>query len=131
MIPPWILFTAIWCGSRAAVGPATEAELAPLVWPDGPGIVWDVLRPSFLIAIRRADVPTVAVHTPGWRQDLLNTWITLRLVAIDPAAGTAATYSGHVYRLAGPDGHDEPPELLHDHLRYALRTWGFDDVVTL
>ena len=129
MTPPGILFTATWHGSRATIRPATEAELAPLVRPGVPGAVRDVLRPSFLIAIRRADVPTVAVHALGWRQDLLNTWITSRLVAIDLVTGTAATRSGHAYRLAGPDGHDELPELLHDHLRYALRTWGFDDVV--
>ena len=129
MTPPGILFTATWHGSGAAIGRATEAELAPLVRQGVPGVVRDVLRPSFLVAVRRADVPEAAVHALGWRQRLLNTWITSRLVAIDFATGTAATRSRNVYRLAGADGHDELPTLLHDHLWYALRTWGFDDVV--
>ena len=75
MIPIRNLLTATRRGIQVGVGPATEAELAPLVRPGVPGIVRDVLRPSFLVAIRTVDVPDVAVqvHALGWRQGLLNT----------------------------------------------------------
>lgn len=67
------------------------------------------------------------VHALGWRMLLRNTWITSPVLVVDRASGAIRTRSGNAYLLGSRDGSDLDPE-LREHLAYALRTWGFDDV---
>lgn len=125
-----ILFSATSRGSRIAVGPATDEELAAIARPILFATAQDVLLPSMLVSIRTAGDLDVAVHALGWRLVLANTWITSRLLAADLESGAVGTWSGKVYTLVGCNSRELPPP-LHDHLGYALRLWGYDDVTAV
>lgn len=46
--------------------------------------------------------------------------VTSPLIAVNRTDMTAVTLSGRVYRLRGPEDHDEAAKLIHVH----LRKWG-------
>jgi hypothetical protein len=119
-----LLFEASYHGSPVAVGRATDDEIAALAGTVGRGS--DVLERWSLVAIRDpARGPEV--HALGWRMLLGNTWITSPVIVVDLATGAVRTRSGNAYLLGSRDRADLDPELL-EHLAYALRTWGYDDV---
>jgi hypothetical protein len=127
MMEPSVLFQVAFRGRSVSVGHATDAELALLAGAVATVDARDELDTWSLIAIRDTAGCGTKLHALGWRAGLLNTWITSPLVTVDLAANTVSTTSGHAYLLGRRDARDLHP-VLHGHLAYALRTWGFDDV---
>lgn len=123
-----ILFSATWRGRYVTVGMATDAELRSTTRRDLPGGIRDILQPSMLFTLQEVGVEGVRVHALGWRVGLCNTWIMSALVGIDAGRTVIRTSSGHTYGLMDLQDDRPIPELM-DHLGYALRAWGFDDVV--
>ena len=121
------LFGATRRGVPVIVGHADRAGLAALAGDVGREASLDVLDPWSIVSIGRADGSGATLHVLGWRVGLVNTWVTSPLCAVDLVDGAVRTSSGKVYTLGEPDAPGLHP-LLRDHLAYALRTWGFDDV---
>ncbi len=124
------LFSATWHGRPAIVGLATQVELRRITNGKRPDSVLDVMRPAMLIAIREDGLQDAEIHALGWRTSLCTTWITSALVGIDATRTVIRTSSGRVYGLEDLQDEAGVPVLL-DHLAYALRRWGFDDVHAL
>ena len=121
------LFQADWQGMPVSIARASEDELAALAAPVSTDSISDVFDPWSIIAIRSLPTGSTSLRGLGWRAHMQNTWITSRLVAVDPTRNLIGTRSGHIYLLGGSD----KPEIttgLREHLAYALRTWGFTDV---
>jgi hypothetical protein len=127
MTEPADLFEVAFRGRAMSVGHATDAELAHLAGAVASAEARDQLDAWSLIAMRDAAGSGTKVHALGWRTGLLNTWITSPLVVVDRVANVVSTRSGHAYSLGRPDTRELHPA-LREHLAYALRTWGFDDV---
>lgn len=122
-----LLFEAARRGVPVVVRHVGEAGLAALAGEVGREASLDSLDPWSIVSIGRADGRGATLHALGWRVGLVNTWITSPLRSMDLAAGAVRTSSGKVYALGEPDAPGLHP-LLREHLAYALRTWGFDDV---
>ena len=127
MTGPILLFGAAKRGVPVAVRHARGTELAALAGEVGREASLDALDTWSIVAIGRADGSGATLHALGWRVGMVNTWITSPLRAVDLAGGAVRTSSGKVYALGEPDDPELHP-LLREHLAYALRTWGFDDV---
>ena len=121
------LFGATRRGVPVIVGHADRAGLATLAGDVGREASLDVLDSWSIVSIGRADGSGATLHALGWRVGLVITWITSPLCAVDLAGEAVRTFSGNVYTLGEADAPGLQP-LLRDHLVYALRTWGFDDV---
>lgn len=121
------LFHATLEGRPVAVGHAIEEELAALAAPVSPNAVRDVFELWSVVAIRDPAGRGVELHALAWRVQLGNTWITSALTRVDRTLNLVAGRSGHAYLLGRPDRRDLDPE-LREHLAYALRTWGYEDV---
>ena len=125
---PAPLFQAALGSRRMTVGRARPEDLASIERSISSGAVTDVLRPAMLVAIRGSGLLGAAVHALGWRCGLADVWATSLLEAVGLQAGVVVTSSGKLYAIRD-GGDDDLPPALHEHLAYALRVWGFDDVV--
>ncbi|WP_158933125.1 hypothetical protein [Acidisphaera sp. S103] len=124
MIDADILFKAIYRGKPVSVTHASDVEIESVVGTVGPP--QDMLELWSFIAIRIGSA--VDIHALACRVRLRNTWITSSIVAVDLTARAIRTWSGQNYLLGTRDEPELDPE-LRAHLAYALRTWGFTDVV--
>lgn len=122
-----LLFEAARRGVPVVVRHADRAGLAALAGEVGRKAFLDALDPWSIVSIGRADGCRATLHALGWRVGMLNTWITSPVRTVDLAGRAVRTSSGKVYALGEPDASELHP-LLREHLAYALRMCGFDDV---
>jgi hypothetical protein len=118
--------TATFLSAPVSVGSPTEEEAQKFAGAVEPVAARDHLDCWNLVVIREQSGPRLELHCLGWRSALGNTWITSPLVRIDLTAGLVATFSKHVYVLGRRD--EGLDDCMRQHLLYALRTWGCDNV---
>ena len=123
-----VILRATHRGAPVTVARADRGELTALAGPARSTEFRDEIEDWNLVAIRGLEKGT-EVHALGRRVALGNEWITSPIAAVSPGPTAVETASGHSYRLARQDGARMEPALL-EHLAYALRSWGFDNIRT-
>ena len=84
------MFRATYRSRPVVIGQATAEELTAVTRNIHTGACRDCLARRTLVAIRDPGRPQVNIHALGWRLALQHTWITSRLVAVDPQSTSNA-----------------------------------------